>query len=158
MGNVTVRSGDLFASQAQTLVNAVNTVGVMGAGIALAFKRRFPEMFADYVRRCKAGEFKLGEPYVFTGEPPARQWVLNFPTKGHWRERSRLGPIRDGLAHLRDHHLEWGITSLAVPALGCGAGGLAWEEAQPALLEGLGSLRIPVELYAPVTGRPPTFC
>ena len=155
-GNVTIRRGDLFESEAQTLVNAVNTAGVMGKGIAREFKMRFPDMYREYKERCAAGEVKLGEPYLFTGDPPSHRWILNFPTKGHWRERSRLSVIRDGLAYLRDHHLAWGITSLAVPALGCGAGGLAWDEAQPYLVEDLAALRIPVELYAPwepVAGR-----
>ena len=149
-GNVTVRRGNLFESEAQTLVNAVNTAGVMGKGIAREFKMRFPDMYREYAERCAAGQVKLGEPYLFTGDPPSRRWILNFPTKGHWREPSRLCVIRDGLAYLRDHHLAWGIFSLAVPALGCGAGGLKWNDVQPHLLEGLTALRIPVELYAPL--------
>lgn len=155
-GNVTIRRGDLFESEAQTLVNAVNTAGIMGKGIAREFKMRFPDMYREYAERCAAGQVKLGEPYLFTGDLPSRRWILNFPTKGHWREPSRLRVIRDGLTYLRDHHLAWGISSLAVPALGCGAGGLNWNDVQPHLLEGLTALRIPVELYAPlapVAGR-----
>ena len=147
--NVITRRGDLFESEAQTLVNAVNTVGVMGAGIALAFKDRFPEMFDDYARRCAAGEVKLGEPYLFTGEPSTDKWVLNFPTIGDDWAPTRLDDIRDGLAHLRRHYREWGITSLAMPALGCGVGGLDWKDVEPILQEGLSDLDIPVELYAP---------
>ena len=149
MSNVTIRSGDLFASEMQTLVNAVNTVGVMGGGIALAFKHRFPEMFADYVRRCAAREFKMGEPYVFAGEPTSDKWVLNFPTIGDDFAGTRIAGIRDGLDYLRRHYREWGITSLAVPALGAGIGGLDWNEVRPVLLDGLSALDIPVELYEP---------
>ena len=149
MGNVTVRSGDLFASRAQTLTNAVNTAGVMGAGIALAFKHRFPEMFADYVRRCEAGEFKMGQPYVFTGESSSDKWVLNFPTIGDDWGGTQIASIRDGLDYLRRHYREWGITSLAVPALGAGIGGLDWNEVRPILQDGLSALDIPVELYEP---------
>ena len=149
MSNVMTRRGDLFESEAQTLVNAVNTVGVMGGGIALAFKRRFPDMFADYARRCAAGEVKIGEPYLFTGESSSDKWVLNFPTIGDDWAPTRMNDIRDGLAHLRRHYREWGIASLAMPALGCGVGGLDWKDVEPVLQEGLSDLDIPVELYAP---------
>lgn len=156
---VTVRVGDLLESDAQTLVNTVNCVGVMGKGIALDFKRAFPAMFEDYVERCAAGEVRLGEPYLWrpvdvqprTSDPvPASgPCVLNFPTKGHWRSRSRLSDITDGLDWLEAHREGWGIESLAVPALGCQNGGLRWDDVQPLLVERLGRLGIPVELYAP---------
>lgn len=149
MSNVTIRSGDLFASKMQTLVNAVYTVGIMGGGIAAAFKHRFPEMFADYVRRCATGGVKMGQPYVFTGESSSDKWVLNFPTIGDDWAPTRIAGIRDGLDHLRRHYREWGITSLAVPALGCGIAGMDWNEVRPVLLEGLSALDIPVELYEP---------
>jgi O-acetyl-ADP-ribose deacetylase (regulator of RNase III)/uncharacterized protein YwgA len=142
-----VRKGDLFQSGTQTLVNTVNTVGVMGKGIALEFKRRFPEMFADYQRRCEAGEVRLGEPYLWRGlvEP----WVINFPTKGHWRSVSRLADIERGLAYLADHVAEWGVTSLAVPPLGAGSGGLDWATVGPTIYRHLDQLPIPATLYAP---------
>ena len=82
---VNLVTGNLFDSEAQTLVNAVNCAGVMGKGIALAFKRRYPAMFADYAARCKEGRVRLGEPYLYRGE--SLPWMLNFPTKGHWRSR-----------------------------------------------------------------------
>ena len=144
---VRVLTGDLFTSETQTLVNTVNCVGVMGKGIALAFKKRFPEMYADYVERCKRSEVRLGEPYLY--RHLSAQWVLNFPTKDHWRSVSKLADIERGLEHLARHYKEWGIRSLAVPPLGCGNGQLDWRVVGPTLYRHLSQLDIPVELYAP---------
>jgi O-acetyl-ADP-ribose deacetylase (regulator of RNase III)/uncharacterized protein YwgA len=141
-----VTSGDLLASKAQTLVNTVNCVGIMGKGIALAFKRRYPDMFEDYVRRCDRGEVRLGEPYVYQADD---HLIVNFPTKQHWRAVSRLEDIVAGLYYLEAHYREWGITSIAVPPLGCGNGQLEWEVVGPTLHRHLSRLGIPVELYAP---------
>lgn len=145
--NVDVVVGDLFEVGAQTLVNTVNCVGVMGKGVAREFKRRFPEMYADYVERCERGEVRLGRPYLYRNfEPPH---VLNFPTKGHWRSVSRLRDIVAGLEYLEARCRGWGITSLAVPPLGCGHGGLEWSVVGPTLYQHLSRLDIPVTLYAP---------
>lgn len=167
---VSVRRGDLLRSDAQTLVNTVNCVGVMGKGIALQFRRAYPAMFKDYARRCAAREVRLGRPYLYRapaeaalprpvqlrlGEEPtpnaARppRWILNFPIKGHWRSCSRLEDLDRGLDHLEAHYREWGIESLAVPAIGCQNGGLRWADVGPRLLARLERLAIPVELYAP---------
>ena len=167
---VSVRRGDLLRSDAQTLVNTVNCVGVMGKGIALQFRHAYPAMFKDYARRCAAREVRLGKPYLYRapaeaalphpvqlhlGEEPtpnaARppRWILNFPIKGHWRARSRLEDLDRGLDHLEAHYREWGIESLAVPAIGCQNGGLRWADVGPRLLARLERLGIPVELYAP---------
>src|SRR3712207_3761496 len=113
---VQVMKGNLFNSEAQTLVNTVNCVGVMGKGIALQFKKQHPDMYADYVRRVNANEVRLGEPYLYKGLLPP--WILNFPTKDHWRSVSNIEDIKRGLDYLEDHYKEWGITSLAVPPLG----------------------------------------
>jgi O-acetyl-ADP-ribose deacetylase (regulator of RNase III) len=142
-----VVQGDLFESRAQTLVNTVNTVGVMGKGVALEFKQRYPEMYQDYVRRCARHEVKLGRPYLF--QQLVGPWILNFPTKDHWRSLSRLSDIVDGLDYLRDHYKEWGITSLAVPPLGSGNGGLEWRVVGRSLYRILSTFDIPVEIYAP---------
>jgi len=144
---ITVKIGDLFSSNARTLVNTVNCVGVMGKGIALEFKKHFPEMFKDYVRRCENGEVKLGNPYLYKRTCPP--WILNFPTKDHWRSVAKLSDIIAGLDHLAGHYREWGITSLAVPPLGCGNGQLEWRVVGPTLYRRLKQLDIPVELYAP---------
>lgn len=144
---VDVVVGDMFESPAQTLVNTVNTVGVMGKGVALEFKRRFPDMFEDYRRRCERGEVWLGRPYLHRRPTPPH--ILNFPTKAHWRAVSRLKDIVRGLEHLEQHYETWGITSLAVPPLGCGQGGLDWSIVGPTLFQHLSRLAIPVQLFAP---------
>jgi O-acetyl-ADP-ribose deacetylase (regulator of RNase III)/uncharacterized protein YwgA len=144
---VRVLIGDIFESKAQTWVNTVNCVGVMGKGIALGFKQRFPEMYRDYVERCKRGEVKLGRPYLYRYVVPP--WVLNFPTKDHWRSVSKLSDIVAGLRYLEDHYRDWEIESLAVPPLGAGEGQLEWRVVGPTLYRHLSRLDIPVELYAP---------
>ena len=144
---INVVKGDLFESEAQTLVNTVNCVGVMGKGIALGFRKRFPDMYEDYVRRCASGDVRLGRPYLYkTLIPP---WVLNFPTKDHWRSVAKLSDIIEGLDYLAERYQEWGIESLAVPPLGCGEGQLDWRVVGPTLYRKLANLDIDVELYAP---------
>lgn len=144
---VKVGIGDLFESGAQTLVNTVNCVGVMGKGIALEFKKRFPEMFKDYVARCERQEVKLGRPYLY--KTLVLPWVLNFPTKDHWRSVAKLESIVQGLEYLLKNCKEWGITSLAIPPLGCGEGQLDWRVVGPTLYRYLRRMDIPVVLYAP---------
>lgn len=144
---VEVLMGDIVESKAQTLVNTVNCVGVMGKGIALKFRERFPDMYKDYISRCKADQVKLGQPYLYYRL--STPWILNFPTKDHWRSIARLEDIARGMRYLIDHYKEWGITSLAVPPLGCGEGQLEWRVVGPTLYRYLSKLDIPVELYAP---------
>ena len=144
---VKVLMGDILKSKAQTLVNTVNCVGIMGKGIALEFKEQFPDMFDDYVARCNRNEVRLGKPYLYKRLTPP--WILNFPTKGHWRSVSHIEDIVKGLKYLLQHYKEWGITSLAVPPLGCGQGQLEWKIVGPTLYRFLNQLDIPVELYAP---------
>lgn len=144
---VQVLIGDMFESRAQTLVNTVNTVGIMGKGIALEFKKQFPAMFRDYEARCKRRQVKLGEPYLFKSVVPP--WILNFPTKAHWRSVTSLDDIIRGLEYLLQHYESWGITSIAVPPLGCGQGQLDWRVVGPTLYRYLDRMAISVELYAP---------
>lgn len=139
--------GDMFESQAQTLVNTVNCVAVMGKGVAEQFKKRYPGMFEDYQRRCERGEVRLGEPYLY--RDVAGTQIVNFPTKGHWRASSRLVDIELGLDYFVAHAAEWGITSIAMPPLGCGNGGLQWDEVGPLIHSKLRRLPLDVELYAP---------
>ena len=147
-----VRVGDILSSRAQTLVNTINCVGVMGKGIAAAFKGQFPKMYKDYEERCSRHEVRLGEPYLY--KQLVGPWILNFPTKDHWRSVSRLSDIIAGLQYVELHYKEWGIESLAVPPLGCGNGQLDWNVVGPTLYRYLDKLDIPVEMFAPI-GTPP---
>jgi uncharacterized protein YwgA/O-acetyl-ADP-ribose deacetylase (regulator of RNase III) len=144
---VKVLIGDIFESRAHTLINTVNTVGVMGKGIALGFRQRFPEMYNDYVHRCERHEVRLGRPYLYRRITPPN--IINFPTKEHWRSVSRLSDITEGLHYLEQHIREWQIISLAVPPLGCGEGRLEWRVVGPTLYRHLANMGIPIELYAP---------
>lgn len=144
--------GDILNSNAQTLINTVNCVGVMGKGIALEFKNRFPDMFDDYVERCDRGEVKPGVPYLYKALFPPQ--IINFPTKDHWKSISKVDDIERGLKHLVEHYKEWRITSLAIPPLGCGNGQLEWRVVGPLIYRYVKDLPIAVEMYAPYGARP----
>ena len=150
---IKVAVGDILKSKAQTLVNTVNCVGIMGKGIAAEFKKLYPEMFEDYVRRCERHEVKPGVPYLFKASlfPPQ---IINFPTKNHRRAASRIEDIEKGLKILAAKYKEWGVKSIAMPPLGCGNGQLLWETVGPLIYQYLSKLYIPIELYAPY-GTPP---
>ena len=121
------KSGDILAEDVEALVNTVNCVGVMGRGVALQFKRAFPGNFRAYADRCRRGEMRPGRVFVFeTGEMLAPRYVVNFPTKRHWRGKSRLEDVESGLAALAAEIRARGIRSIAIPPLGCGLGGLHW--------------------------------
>lgn len=139
--------GDIFESKCLTIVNTVNCVGVMGKGIAYEFKKRFPEMFKDYVKRCNAGQVKVGVPYVYTNSDSSK--ILNFPTKDHWRSPSRLSYVIEGLDWFVNNYEKNQITSIAFPPLGCGNGGLTWSVVGPIMYQKLSKLPIEVEIYAP---------
>ncbi len=139
--------GDLFATQAQTRVNTVNCVGIMGKGVAQEFKRRYPAMFEHYAERCARKQVRLGEPYLYCDRSGVL--IVNFPTKDHWRSPSRLADIERGLNYFVKHYAQWGIKSVAFPPLGCGNGGLSWEEVGPLMFGKLRRLGIEVEVYAP---------
>lgn len=144
---ITYVTGDMFSSDRQTLVNAVNTVGVMGKGLALQFKERYPAMYKQYRLKCERDELRIGTLHLYTGY---HHWILNFPTKRHYKSKSRLQDVEIGLARLRDEYVDMRITSLALPALGCGYGGLDWKDVQPLIEHYLGDLPIPIEVYAPL--------
>lgn len=137
---------DLLKSQMQTLVNTVNCVGIMGKGIALDFKQKYPAMFRDYQKRCGEKKVCVGEPYLVK---TASKWIINFPTKDHWRNNSQLQWIEAGLIKLAQHVVEWKVESLAIPPLGCGNGGLKWQDVRPLILKHMGHLAIPIEIYGP---------
>lgn len=144
---VNVLIGDLFETKAKTIVNTVNCVGVMGKGIAQAFKKRFPDMFKDYSQRCQSGMVQPGAPYLYSDMLGTS--ILNFPTKKHWRSPSRLDDVINGLNIFEEKYKEWGIESIAFPPLGCGNGGLEWAVVGPVMYQRLSQLDIPVEIYAP---------
>lgn len=144
---ITVRTGDIFKSKAQTLTNTVNCVGIMGKGIALEFKNKYPDMFREYEKLCKAGEVKLGKPYIY--KTLVEPMILNFPTKDHWRSTANLNSIIQGLEYLKMHYKEWGIKSLAMPPLGCGNGQLEWRVVGPTIYRHVKDMDIDIELFAP---------
>lgn len=153
---ITIRSGDLFESQAQCWVNTVNCVSVMGKGIALEFKNRFPDMFEDYKQRCHNQLVEVGHPYLYNvidDEAKLVKRIINFPTKEHWRDPSKYEWIADGLDFMveRIKRGDWFFTSIAFPVLGCGNGGLSWNRVRPIMLEKLADIEIPIEIYVPLT-------
>lgn len=135
---------NLFDSPAQTLVNTVNTVGVMGKGVALAFKRLYPEMYRAYREFCLAGRLDIGQLYLYK---TPNKWVLNFPTKRDWRNPSQLEWIEAGLAKFVQSYAERGITSVSFPQLGTGNGGLDWKDVRPLMDRYLRDLPIPVFIH-----------
>jgi O-acetyl-ADP-ribose deacetylase (regulator of RNase III) len=129
---IEITRGDILAADVEALVNTVNCVGVMGRGIALQVKNAFPGNFKAYEAACHAGEMQPGRMFVFeTGQFTHPRYVINFPTKRHWRGRSRLDDIDSGLAALVQEVKRLGIRSIAIPPLGCGLGGLEWAEVRP---------------------------
>jgi O-acetyl-ADP-ribose deacetylase (regulator of RNase III) len=142
--------GNLLEAKAEALVNTVNTVGVMGKGIALMFRERFAENFRRYVAACKAGEVGIGRMFVTeVRELDGPRWVVNFPTKQHWRGPSRMEWIEEGLKDLRRFLVENRVTSVAIPPLGAGNGGLAWTEVRPRIEAALGDLDLDILVFEP---------
>lgn len=124
---INYRTGDLFKDNAEAIVNTVNCVGIMGRGIALQFKNRYPENFIEYESKCKLGEMIPGRVFVFeTNSFINPKYIVNFPTKRHWRGASRIEDIESGLVDLARVIRAYGIKSIAIPPLGSGLGGLDW--------------------------------
>lgn len=143
--------GNLLDADVEAVVNTVNTVGVMGKGIALMFKERFPKNYEAYVAACKAGVVKVGRMFVSSAdELDGPRWVINFPTKEHWRSPTRLEWVREGLVALKDEIREKHIRSIAIPPLGCGNGGLDWAVVRPLIEASLGDLEdVDIIVYEP---------
>ena len=143
-------TGNLLEADVDALVNTVNTKGVMGKGIALQFRRAFPANYAAYRAACDAGDVRLGKMFVvMTGRLERPRLIINFPTKGHWRSRSRIADIEAGLQDLRRVIDEYGVESLALPPLGCGLGGLDWAEVRPRIEAALGDLPVKALVFEP---------
>lgn len=150
---ITFTEGNLLEANADALVNTVNTVGVMGKGVALMFKDAFPENFVAYERACKEKRVRLGEMFVTERESLlGPKWIVNFPTKGHWRYPSRMEWIESGLTDLARVIREKKIGSIAIPPLGSGNGGLNWSDVRPLIEATLGELKdVSIFVYEPTT-------
>ncbi len=133
--------GNILEASVEALVNTVNTVGVMGKGIALAFKNEFPDNYKIYKKTCENKELKIGNLLVTQTGRLTPKYIVNFPTKQHWRGRSKIEYIEDGIKSLVKVIQEKEIKSIAVPPLGCGNGGLNWEEVKPLILKGLNLIK-----------------
>lgn len=136
--------GDIFNSPAQVVVNTVNTVGVMGKGIAKEYKDRYPEMFRLYKEACRNKKLTIGKLMLWYGED---RWILNFPTKEDWRGKSKIEYIEKGLQEFCEHYADYNIDSIAFPKLGCGNGGLDWEDVKQLMEKYLFSLPIDIYIY-----------
>ena len=141
---ITFLRTNLFHSPAQTLVNTVNIVGVMGKGIAKQFKTRHPEMFKEYKRICDQKDLNTGNLHLWRGE---QNWVLNFPTKTTWRQPSRMEYVEAGLDKFVSTYKDLGITSASFPPLGCGNGNLDWREVRPLMERYLKKVNIPIFIH-----------
>jgi O-acetyl-ADP-ribose deacetylase (regulator of RNase III) len=149
---IAFKKGNLLDAQVEALVNAVNTVGVMGKGIALQFKNAFPENFKAYSAAVKSGSFQVGKVLLVPVSPFGMiRYVINFPTKEDWRYPSKITWIELGLQDLRIKIRENGIKSIAIPRLGCGYGGLDWNEVRPLIEAALNDLDADIIVYEPST-------
>jgi len=137
MAVIRYTKGDILDADVEALVNTVNTVGVMGRGIALHFKQAFPENFKAYAAACERGEVEPGRMFVFETDQLRPRWIINFPTKKHWRGKSRMEYIETGIEALIKEIHERGISSIAIPPLGSGLGGLEWRQVRPVIERGL---------------------
>lgn len=145
------RHGNLLASDAEAIVNTVNCVGIMGKGIALQFKQAFPHNFKIYEQACRAGEVQPGKMLVVPADIVSNpKYIINFPTKRHWKGKSRLEDIKLGLPALVDEVKKLHVKSVAVPPLGCGNGGLQWAEVAPLIESAFAGLpNVHVMIYTP---------
>jgi len=169
--NLYLVEGDMFLSRMQTLTVSVNTVGVMGKGLASRAKYQFPDVYVHYQDLCKSGQLKMGRPYLYKREASLdmmladeskrlnnfnlQTWFLLFPTKRHWRNMADIKGIEEGMRWLLSNYQQEGIKSLAIPALGCGLGWLEWGKVGPMLCGYLKEMEIPVRLYLPMERRIP---
>ncbi|OAV44069.1 macro domain-containing protein [Lewinella sp. 4G2] len=142
--NIRYIEGNLFNSDCQTIVNTVNCVGAMGKGIALVFRLRFPKMYERYRVKCQLNEINIGKLWLYRDDA---KWVLNFPTKNHWRYDSKISFLEEGLQEFLNTYHQNGITSVAFPLLGSHNGGLDPESVESIMVEYLSQCEIPIEIY-----------
>lgn len=164
-GTLSLVDGDMFFSQMQTLTISVNTVGVMGKGLASRTKYQFPDVYVFYQDLCRQRVLQMGKPYLYKRESftdrlladdayplpniDSSKWFLLFPTKRHWRDKSDIKGIEEGLAWVRNNYAREKIKSLAMPALGCGLGKLEWRDVGPLMCKYLADINIQVSIYLP---------
>ena len=144
--------GNIFDQPAEAIVNPVNCVGVMGRGLALQFKRRHPDAFLPYRRACAERCVQPGRMFMFDTGCDRSRWIVHFPTKRHWRDRSAIGDIEAGLHGLAAAVARHGIRSIAIPPLGCGLGGLDWRAVRPLVIACLAGTPATVIVLEPAPG------
>jgi len=144
MNNIKIINGHIFTSKAQTLVNTINTVGVMGAGVALGFRLRYPDMYKRYKELCKNKLIQIGKLWIF--KAPDR-WILNFPTKENWKDESKIEYLEKGLQKFINTYKEKNITSIAFPILGSSHGKIPEEVSFNVMMKYLKQIDIPIEIY-----------
>ncbi len=163
--NLSILDGDMFFSRMQTLTVSVNVVGVMGKGLASRAKYQFPDVYVKYQDVCRNKRLTMGRPYFYkreasldyelADEPTSltgangETWFVLFPTKRHWRDRADIKAIEEGLKWIAEKYQYWELKSLALPALGCGLGGLQWRDVGPLMCKYLSAVNIPVQIYLP---------
>lgn len=149
------KTGDILCEDSEAIVNTVNCVGVMGRGLALQFKKAFPANFEVYSEACKKGEVQPGRMFVFeTGTLINPRYIINFPTKRHWRDKSRMEDIDSGLKGLLIEVTKRKVGSIAIPPLGSGLGGLEWSQVLPRIESAFGNLDdIEVTIFEPIESR-----
>jgi len=142
------KNKDIFKSSAECLVNPVNVVGVMGAGLALQFKTRYKLNYITYKEACDEGYIRIG---CGLNVKEYDKYIFNFPTKKHWKDPSKLEYIELGLIDLAEHIFQFDINSVAIPALGCGLGGLDWNDVRPLIekFEKKLNINVDIEIYEP---------
>lgn len=138
--------GNILEAKTQVIVNTVNCKGVMGKGLALQFKKQYPDMFEEYKQLCNEGKITVGKLHLYKGS--SRYWILNFPTKDDWRKKSKIEYLEKGLQEFRTSYANWKISSIAFPRLGCQLGGLDWNQVKPLMEKYLSDLsEIDIEIF-----------
>ena len=147
------KQGNLLKTNLDALVNPVNCVGIMGKGLALQFKQKFPDNFLQYKDACDRQFVKLGQMYIVKTGNLFPRYIINFPTKYHWKDSSNIHSIQLGLKSLVKQINDLKICSIAIPSLGCGNGGLEWEKVKPIILNYCSKLPpdIKIEIFEPLT-------
>lgn len=148
---IVIMHGDILKADAEALVNTVNCIGIMGKGIALQFKKAFPENFLHYKAVCDRKELQPGKLFIYeTSRLYNPKYIVNFPTKNHWKEKSQITYIETGLSALMEEIRKRSISSIAIPPLGCGLGGLQWEEVRSIIIDIFEQEpHVEVQLYEP---------